>query len=226
MLLRILLLLVWIFIYVVVSDSQQNINRSTIATTTTTTTTTATAALTTNPYHPRDHIVNPHNFSYVINPGYSVCSTSNSPVYVLVYVHSGPTNYKRRVVLRETWATQTLFPDLRLVFMIGKALDENIMKAIQYENEIYQDIIQEDFIDSYKNLTYKGVMALKWISTYCSTAKYILKVDDDMLVNTFTLINHLKFLDKYYSDRKNTLLCLLWQGMTVMRDRLEISKNE
>lgn len=179
----------------------------------------STTSLLVNPYRPRDHIVNPHNFSYILNPEYSVCGNSNSPVYILVYVHSGPTNYQRRVVIRETWATRTLFPDLRLVFMIGKTLDANTMKAIAYENELYQDIVQEDFIDSYKNLTYKGVMALKWISIYCAQTKYVLKVDDDIVVNTFTLTNHLKFLDKHNPDRQSTILCLLWQAMGVMRDR-------
>jgi hypothetical protein len=183
----------------------------------TTKTTTASAII--NPYRPRDHIVNPHDFSYIQNPGYTVCNSSNSSVYILVYVHSGPTNYQRRIVIRETWATRTLFPDLRLVFMIGKTLDQNIMKAIQYENELYQDIVQEDFIDSYKNLTYKGIMALKWISIYCSKTKYVLKVDDDIVVNTFTLINHLKFLDKHNPNKHSTILCLLWQAMGVMRDR-------
>jgi hypothetical protein len=209
----IFLLFISIFLHIDFSASQNNSN-ATITTTPV------------NPYQARDHIVNPHTFSLIINPGYSVCNNSLSPVYILVYVHSGPTNYQRRIVIRETWATQILFPDLRLVFMIGKTLDENVMKAIAYENEIYQDIVQEDFLDSYKNLTYKGIMALKWISIYCSTTKYILKVDDDIVVNTFTLLNHLKFLDKHHPDRQNTILCLLWQAMIVMRDRLDQCKKK
>ena len=172
-----------------------------------------------NPYRPTDHIVNPHNFSYILNPAFDICDKNNSSVYILVYVHSGPSNYQRRVVIRETWASRALFPDLRLVFMIGKTLDKNIMKAIEYEYQMYRDIVQEDFIDAYKNLTYKGVMALKWISTYCSQTKYVLKVDDDIVTNTFTLINHLKFLDKHNPNRHSTILCLLWQSMGVMRDR-------
>ncbi len=202
----ILLLFISIFFHINLSTSQSISN---------------TSSTIIHPYHPRDHIVNPHNFSFIRNPGYFVCNNGTSPVYILVYVHSGPTNYQRRIVIRETWATQTLFPDLRLVFMIGKTIDQNVMKAIEYENEIYQDIVQEDFLDSYKNLTYKGIMALKWISIYCSQTKYILKVDDDIVVNTFTLINHLKFLDKHYPSRQNTILCLLWTAMMVMRDRLE-----
>ena len=183
-------------------------------------TTTATESAIKNPYSPRDHIVNPHDFSYILNPGYSVCNDSNSDLFVLVYVHSGPGNYQRRIVIRETWATRSLFSEMRLIFMMGKSLDANQMKAIQYENEIYRDIVQEDFLDSYKNLTYKGIMALKWVSKFCPNTKYILKVDDDIVVNTFTLLNHLKYLHKHKADaRKGTILCLLWTAMIVMRDK-------
>lgn len=178
-----------------------------------------TTVLVTNPYHSREYIVHPHNFSYIHNPGYSVCHNSNSSVYVIVYVHSSPTNHQRRMVIRETWSTRTLFPDMRVVFMIGKSLDDKVMKAIEYENELYQDIVQEDFIDAYKNLTYKGIMALKWISIYCSQIKYVLKVDDDIVVNTFTLLNHLKYVDKHEPNKQGTILCLLWNSMSVMRDR-------
>jgi beta-1,3-galactosyltransferase 1 len=202
-------LLISIFFYIDICNSQNSSNTST------------TVDSIKHPYQPLDHIVNPHNFSFILNPGYSVCNNSMPAVYILVYVHSGPANYQRRIVIRETWSTQTLFPDLRIVFMIGKTLDKTLMKAIEYENEIYQDIVQEDFIDSYKNLTYKGIMALKWISIYCSKIKYILKVDDDIVVNTFTLINHLKFLDKNNLNKHSTILCLLWQAMGVMRDRLD-----
>ena len=204
----IFLLLVVIFIHINKSNCGSN---GTISTTT--------KPPITHPYHPRDHIVNPHNFSYILNPSYSLCHNNTSPVYILVYVHSSPTKYQCRIVIRETWATQKLFPDLRLIFMIGKTLDQSLMKALEYENEIYHDIVQEDFIDSYKNLTYKAIMALKWISIYCSKTKYILKVDDDIVANTFTLMNHLKFLDKHIPDRQNTILCLLWSAMIVMRDR-------
>ena len=178
-----------------------------------------------NPYHPHKSIVNPHNFSYILNPGFTVCGQNASNVFLLVYVHSGPTNYRRRTVIRETWATQSLFPQLRLVFMIGKATEGSVMKAIAYENELHQDIVQEDFLDAYKNLTYKGIMALKWVSTYCRQTKYVLKVDDDIVVNTFTLINHLKFLDKHSPKMQGTILCLLWESMGVMRDRL-VCHNE
>ncbi|CAF4398131.1 unnamed protein product, partial [Rotaria sp. Silwood2] len=73
-------LFILIFIYIDISKSQNGNNIST-----------TTISPIKNPYEPKDYIVNPHNFSYILNPGYSVCNTSDSSVYILVYVHSGPT---------------------------------------------------------------------------------------------------------------------------------------
>jgi hypothetical protein len=38
-------------------------------------------------------------------------------------------------------------------------------------------------MDSYRNLTYKTVMALKWFSYFCSEVNFLLKVDDDLFIN-------------------------------------------
>ncbi|CAF3247542.1 unnamed protein product [Rotaria socialis] len=173
-------------------------------------------SITINPYIPQDHIVNPHNFSYILNPNWNVCQGN---VYVIVYVHSAPAYYQRRVLIRETWATRNLFPEIRLVFMLGQMIDNKIMQAVKFENDLYQDIVQEDFLDSYRNLTYKAVMALKWISTYCSQASYILKTDDDMIVNTFTLLKHLKFLDSYQMKQNNSIFCQIYESVSVFRNK-------
>ncbi|CAF4993972.1 unnamed protein product, partial [Rotaria magnacalcarata] len=93
------------------------------------------------------------------------------------------------------------------------------MQAVKFENDLYQDIVQEDFLDSYRNLTHKAVMALKWISTYCSQASYILTTDDDMIVNTFMLLKHLKFRDSYQMKQNNSIFCRVYESMDVFRDK-------
>lgn len=60
------------------------------------------------------------------------------------------------------------------------------------ESRTYGDILQEDFTDSYMNLTLKSVMALKWTSTHCQQAQYLLKTDDDIFVNVPTLLTYLQ----------------------------------
>lgn len=38
---------------------------------------------------------------------------------------------------------------------MGFTNDSRVMQSVAMESEVYGDIIQEDFVDSYKNLTYK-----------------------------------------------------------------------
>jgi hypothetical protein len=55
------------------------------------------------------------------------------------------------------------------------------------ESETYGDIVQTAFEDTYRNLTYKAMSVLRWVSTYCPSVTYVLKADDDAIVNAFTI---------------------------------------
>jgi len=69
----------------------------------------------------------------------------------------------------------------------------------------------------HRNLSYKGVAALKWITTYCKHAAYIMKCDDDVFVNMFALLKHLN--DLYVHDyRRRLIICLVWRRMHVLRE--------
>lgn len=59
------------------------------------------------------------------------------------------------------------------------------------ENKLHNDIVQENFLDTYKNLTLKTIMGLKWVSDYCGNASYAMKIDDDVVVNPFFLLKYL-----------------------------------
>ena len=66
------------------------------------------------------------------------------------------------------------------------------------------DIIRIDVVDDYLNLTLKTMAMMKWISKYCNTAKYIVKLDDDTLVNIPALFKLLRMADE--KQMKNTIL--------------------
>ena len=159
-------------------------------------------------------IVNFHNFNYTLNPHEYICNDED--IFLLVYVHSAPQNFKRRIAVRETWSN--VFKDMRVVFMVGDTEDKALKSLLKYEYSLYMDLVQQNFIDSYRNLTYKGIMALKWSSEYCSNVKYILKVDDDIIVNIFLFWWHLKKLDEHKMLAKKTILCNVWTKMKVIRD--------
>ena len=54
---------------------------------------------------------------------------------------------------------------------------------VEQESQIFHDIVVEDFVDSYHNLTLKTMMGMRWIATFCEHAQYVLKADSDVFVN-------------------------------------------
>ena len=190
-------------------------------------------------------LANPHPFDYIINSP-DVCA-GDQDIYILAYVHTAPDHYKRRVVIRQTWGDSSYYDiALRVVFVMGRGATANgshdVQRALEFEATQYGDIVQEDFLDTYRNLTYKGVAALRWIARYCSRARYVLKTDDDIFVNAFNLLRHLSRIDRLArapagSDSgapggtparpRALLLCLVWYSMTVMRDgKWKVSRDE
>lgn len=75
-------------------------------------------------------------------------------------------------------------------------------KAIESENRHFGDIVQGNFIEAYRNLTYKHVMGLRWSSSHrCIKSKFIIKMDDDIVVDFFYLINYMN--DPKFSAMNN-----------------------
>jgi hypothetical protein len=63
--------------------------------------------------------------------------------------------------------------------------------SLESENDRHHDLLQGSFRDTYRNMTYKHVMALKWVLYFCPGVRYVLKTDDDTFVNTPVLIRAL-----------------------------------
>jgi Galactosyltransferase len=172
-------------------------------------------------YFRRARPVNPHPFSYILNP-HGVCNGGD--VFLLVYIHSAPSHFKQRMAIRETWGNAKYFPDVSLivVFLCGVIPSKgssSVQDALMLEVETYGDIVQETFVDSYRNLTYKGIMGLKWVTQNCRNAKFLLKTDDDIFINMFSLVTHLKKIEAQRGGHvQNLLLCHVWNGMKVVRD--------
>lgn len=141
-----------------------------------------------------------HNFSYIHNPGPKICGKNyGNEILIIAFVCSSPVNLKKRNLIRQTWAKKSLFEKyLRVVFLLGDSQNKTINKEIQNEFELYSDIVQENFKDSYANLTLKTLMGFKWVSKFCSNAKYALKIDDDVVVDTSNLI---KFFENFYRKK-------------------------
>lgn len=158
--------------------------------------------------------INPHDFSYIILEN-NTCHSRNGSVFLVVVVCVAPANFKQRMTIRETWGSVVRTnTEIRLIFMIGHTLNTQIQTQIKNESSHYHDIVQENFLDSYRNLTLKSVAMLKWTFTYCPSAQYVLKADDDMFVNLEYLINVLK-----HRRLKNTVIGMQIVGARPIQDK-------
>ncbi|XP_041350479.1 beta-1,3-galactosyltransferase 1-like [Gigantopelta aegis] len=166
----------------------------------------------------KGNVANPHSFRYVLNP---VKLCTGNDIFIITYVHSAPKNLKKRQTIRQTWGSGTYFltQKVRVVFIMGQVADKHVMESVRMESDLYGDIVQEDFLDSYHNLTYKALAGLKWVSTFCRHTAYVLKTDDDIFVNVFVLMKYIQSTVELSYGRTNLILCNQWIHMKVMRDK-------
>ena len=155
--------------------------------------------------------INEHNFEYILNPGSSLCGLNKGQDLLLIaFVPISACNFIGRNTIRQTWANFNQLSNLKVIFILGSMKNSTLSDEINFESEIYGDIVQEDFVDSYKNLTLKTLAGLKWVSTYCSNARFTLKIDDDVVVNPIMLLDFLAELNStHFHDLnlKNSFFC-------------------
>jgi len=106
--------------------------------------------------------------------------------------------------------------------MMGTPTDKTELKILHEEYKLYGDIVQGSFVEHYKNLTLKAIMGLKWVSMYCTNAKFVLKADDDAFVNIFELMNVVESQKK----QEKLIVCPLWKenSMPILRDPAKCMK--
>jgi len=133
-----------------------------------------------------------HNNMYLITNSENSCQKQDE--LIIVYVFISVLSFERRNLIRNTWSNKNIFPQLKTLFIVGKAPTNKLNEQIAYENLIYGDLIQGNFIETNnKSNTLKSLITWKWISDYCSLANinYVLKVNEYDILNTFNLLKYL-----------------------------------
>jgi hypothetical protein len=133
--------------------------------------------------------------------------TCPDDTYIMILVMSHPNNTERRSLLRKTWMSQQERSNMNQarvfsVFYVGNAGPEEGLDRVFVESRCYGDILMTDVHDGYKNLTRKVLSAYAWARQWCSTAIFIIKVDDDTMVNHYRLP---EFLSIYLSGQTTTM---------------------
>ncbi|KAK6165642.1 hypothetical protein SNE40_022531 [Patella caerulea] len=134
-------------------------------------------------------LLNHHNFNYILNS--EVCAQNK--LYIVAFIHSATEKRKERDLIRNTWGRvkQIRGELIAAIFVLAATSNQTLQQEIETEAKAYGDMVQGEFVDSYRNLTYKHIMALSWITHNCPDVKYILKADDDTMVNLYNMVDYL-----------------------------------
>lgn len=169
---------------------------------------------------PENQLLDLNHFRFIKNCSH-VCEHDNP--YIVAFVHSAPSNFIKRKVIRDTWASPKICSQLKLkvIFILGLTNDSVTEKKIDREFFKYNDIVQGNFIDSYKNLTYKHLTGFKWITKYCNKTTFVMKSDDDAFIDIFKIVTTLRDMFDLQPDRvpSGILACSLFpEGTSTKRD--------
>jgi len=67
--------------------------------------------------------------------------------------------------------TTGAMPEVRLAFIFGRLSSvRGAEEALNVESGRYGDIVQGNFVDSYRNLTLKSLTDLDWVVDHCPAA--------------------------------------------------------
>ena len=81
---------------------------------------------------------------------------------IVCIVHSALNHQEKRKIIRKTWSQASKdLPNLQIVFVLGTSTVKSDVKGIYLEADEYKDILMGDFIDSYRNLSYKNILGNK-----------------------------------------------------------------
>ena len=126
-----------------------------------------------------DPLVTPDSrrrMDYVLAPPATSCHPSQ---FLVIYVHSAPSHHDRRQTVRSTWGNVTRWSTasdpVSLWFILGRPSndsDDLQQAALASEQAQHQDLVQLDFVDSYRNMTLKAVGALQWLTEFCHNTRY------------------------------------------------------
>lgn len=120
-----------------------------------------------------------------------ICSVHNNLSAVILIknrVYASEVRYE----IRKTLMDEARKYDIPTMFVMGLPQYVDYEEILRMENLWHNDIIQGSFIDSYYNLTLKTMTALHWTLTYCNNAKFLILLDDDIMLNFPLLISKLK----------------------------------
>lgn len=162
---------------------------------------------------------------------FKVASDCRWDLDYLFFVHTAATHSDHRRVLREIVGNSTYGAQYNwtAVFFVGMSPVDKVARSVASEAEANGDVVVLPYLDTYRNLTYKYVYGIKWTLEYCPRARYVLKMDDDIVVHLPSLMKKLAAGGRPLGPPSSSpapnpspaappkFYCCVWNGMPVLR---------
>ncbi|XP_015216463.2 UDP-GalNAc:beta-1,3-N-acetylgalactosaminyltransferase 1 [Lepisosteus oculatus] len=126
-------------------------------------------------------------------PKISMCK--HKVPFLVIFVASTPGRVEHRMAIRASWGSKRYLQGkyILTLFLLGREKETAVKPRLSLEEEhfLFRDLIMQDFLDTYENLTLKTRMAFHWMYEFCPRAQYIMKTDTDVFINVINLVQFL-----------------------------------
>ncbi|VDO65067.1 unnamed protein product [Heligmosomoides polygyrus] len=152
------------------------------------------------------------NYKYIMMPGLSLCDGSREHIPLIVAtVISTSNRTETRRAIRETWASpresQAIKTGRVLVFFLLSApLSIHELYVLRKEQKKHNDLIVTDLPETYENLVFKVYASMVFHQQYCPMARFLMKVDDDVVVHLDRMLE----LWTVDDSANMSLFCQVW----------------
>uniref|UniRef100_A0A4W5M193 Hexosyltransferase n=1 Tax=Hucho hucho TaxID=62062 RepID=A0A4W5M193_9TELE len=162
------------------------------------------------------HVEYPSDYIFILDEP-EKCREQN--LFLVLMVPVAPYNRDAREAIRSTWGSQNLVfgNKVHLFFLLGLPSGEEteqLQEKVLQESKEHQDLLQSNFLDSYKNLTIKTMVMMEWLSSRCPNASYAMKIDSDMFLNVHNLV----YMLLLHAPKQNYMTGMVAIGAAVLRD--------
>ncbi|KAL6461967.1 hypothetical protein MHYP_G00301120 [Metynnis hypsauchen] len=163
------------------------------------------------------HQAYPRNYRFIIDEPHK-CEQEKTFLALLVPV--APHELEARNAIRSTWGNESVVQNktITVIFLLGLPGNEaeKQQEELKLESQLYHDVVQSDFMDTYLNLTIKTTVIMDWLATRCPQASYAMKVDSDMFLN---LENLMSLLLAPETPKENYITGRVMWNIPVIRDK-------
>jgi len=104
----------------------------------------------------KEILIQPSSFTCLLKTNNDLKQINSSiqyPLYIIVKTRavSSGKYFQRRMFTRTSWGREARLLGIPVIYAIGRSKDEKIQKMLEYENRIYDDMLQFNFIGIKKN---------------------------------------------------------------------------